>query len=116
MALSIDLTGRTALVTGSTQGIGLAIAARLAEAGARVVVNGRTQERVDEAVAQIEGDVVGVAADVATDDGVTTCSSRSRPSTSSSTTSASSTPSPRWRSATTSGAASSRSTSSAPYA
>ena len=72
MALSIDLTGRTALVTGSTQGIGLAIATRLAEAGARVVVNGRTQERVDEAVAKIPGDVVGVAADVATDDGVAT--------------------------------------------
>lgn len=72
MALSIDLTGRTALVTGSTQGIGLAIAARLAEAGARVVVNGRTQDRVDEAVRRLEGDVVGVAADVTTDDGVAT--------------------------------------------
>jgi NAD(P)-dependent dehydrogenase (short-subunit alcohol dehydrogenase family) len=72
MALSIDLTGRTALVTGSTQGIGLAIATRLAEAGAHVVVNGRTQERVDEAVAKVPGDVAGVAADVATDDGVAT--------------------------------------------
>lgn len=72
MALSIDLTGRTALVTGSTQGIGLAIAARLAEAGARVVVNGRSQDRVDQAVRRLEGVVVGVAADVTTDDGVAT--------------------------------------------
>ena len=72
MALSIDLTGRTALVTGSTQGIGLAIAARLAEAGARVVVNGRSQDRVEAAVRRLEGDVVGVAADVTTDDGVAT--------------------------------------------
>ncbi len=70
MALSIDLSGRTALVTGSTQGIGLAIAGRLAEAGARVVVNGRKQERVDAAADGLTGDVLGVAADVTTDDGV----------------------------------------------
>src|SRR5690242_13462106 len=45
--VNIDLTGKTALVTGSTQGIGLAIATGLAAAGARVVVNGRTAARVD---------------------------------------------------------------------
>ncbi|TRW88001.1 SDR family oxidoreductase [Mycolicibacterium sp. 018/SC-01/001] len=67
--MNIDLTGKTALVTGSTQGIGLAIAEGLAAAGARVVVNGRSQDRVDAAVAGIEGDVVGVAADVADADG-----------------------------------------------
>ncbi|MCK0177264.1 SDR family NAD(P)-dependent oxidoreductase [Mycolicibacterium sp. F2034L] len=71
--MNIDLTGKTALVTGSTQGIGLAIAEGLAAAGARVVVNGRNRDRVDAAVAGLDGldgQVIGVAADVATDDGV----------------------------------------------
>ncbi|WP_422749903.1 SDR family NAD(P)-dependent oxidoreductase [Mycobacterium sp. WMMD1722] len=68
--MNIDLTGKTALVTGSTQGIGLAIAEGLAAAGARVAVNGRHRERVDAAVAGIDGDVLGVAADVTTDAGV----------------------------------------------
>ena len=67
--MNIDLTGKTALVTGSTQGIGLAIAEGLANSGARVVVNGRTAERVEEAVATVRGDVIGVAADVSTADG-----------------------------------------------
>lgn len=62
--MKIDLSGKTALVTGSTQGIGLAIAQGLASAGARVIVNGRTQSRVDEAVATIGGAAVGIAADV----------------------------------------------------
>jgi len=68
--VKIDLTGKTALVTGSTQGIGLAIAKGLADSGARVVVNGRTPERVDQAVATLAGQPIGVAADLATDDGV----------------------------------------------
>ena len=68
--MNIDLTGKTALVTGSTQGIGLAIAKGLASSGARVVLNGRTSERVDEAVAGLDGDVIGIAADVTTADGV----------------------------------------------
>jgi NAD(P)-dependent dehydrogenase (short-subunit alcohol dehydrogenase family) len=67
--VNIDLSGKTALVTGSTQGIGLAIAEGLADSGARVVVNGRTPERVEEAVAKLSGDVTGVAVDVATEDG-----------------------------------------------
>jgi NAD(P)-dependent dehydrogenase (short-subunit alcohol dehydrogenase family) len=67
--VKIDLSGRTALVTGSTQGIGLAIAAGLASAGASVVVNGRTEPRVQEAVARVlaeqpDAEVRGIAADV----------------------------------------------------
>ncbi|MBB5126082.1 SDR family NAD(P)-dependent oxidoreductase [Streptomyces griseoloalbus] len=72
--MQIDLKGRTALVTGSTQGIGAAIATGLARAGARVAVNGRSTERVREAAAALErevpgADVVPVAADVATEAG-----------------------------------------------
>jgi NAD(P)-dependent dehydrogenase (short-subunit alcohol dehydrogenase family) len=69
--MNIDLSGKTALVTGSTAGIGHAIAKGLASAGATVVVNGRTQGKVDAAVAGISravpgAKVRGVAADVST--------------------------------------------------
>ena len=48
--MKIDLSGKTALVTGSTSGIGHAIAKGLAASGANVVLNGRTQPKVDAAV------------------------------------------------------------------
>lgn len=68
--MKIDLEGRTALVSGSTAGIGLGIARGLLDAGARVIVNGRTQERVDQALATLDDDRArGVAADVATAEG-----------------------------------------------
>lgn len=47
---AFDLSGRRALVTGSTQGLGLALARGLAQAGAAVLINGRTAARVDAAV------------------------------------------------------------------
>lgn len=66
--MQIDLSGKTALVTGSTAGIGLAIAKGLGEAGATVIVNGRTPERSEEAAAKVPG-ARGVAADLATAEG-----------------------------------------------
>ena len=63
-----DLTGKVAIVTGSTKGIGLAVARALGDAGAAVVVSGRDQEDVDRVATQLAGDidaaVVGVASDV----------------------------------------------------
>jgi len=51
-----DLTGRRALITGSSQGIGLALARGLAEAGAEVILNGRDAGKLEAAVAELKGD------------------------------------------------------------
>jgi NAD(P)-dependent dehydrogenase (short-subunit alcohol dehydrogenase family) len=72
--MDLHLTGKTALVSGSTAGIGLAIASGLAVEGATVYVNGRTQARVDQAVEHVrslkpKGTVQGIAADLGTAEG-----------------------------------------------
>ena len=74
--MKIDLHGRRAVISGSTAGIGLAIAKGLAEAGAAVVINGRGESAVKAAVRQVieavaGASVDGIAADLATNDGVT---------------------------------------------
>ncbi|MBQ0743958.1 MAG: SDR family oxidoreductase [Pseudomonas sp.] len=71
----IDLTGKTAIVTGSTAGIGFAIARGLAASGATVIINGRKQESVDSALKQLKealpkAQVRGVAADLSTSEGL----------------------------------------------
>lgn len=80
--MQIDLSGKTAVVSGSTAGIGYAIACGLARAGASVVLSGRTPAALNTAVARLAAelartqpagapvpDVRGVAADLGTADG-----------------------------------------------
>jgi NAD(P)-dependent dehydrogenase (short-subunit alcohol dehydrogenase family) len=73
--MDLKIAGKTALVTGSTAGIGFAIAKTLAENGARVIINGRTQASVDKAIAQLSERVPsnllhGCAADLSNAAGV----------------------------------------------
>jgi NAD(P)-dependent dehydrogenase (short-subunit alcohol dehydrogenase family) len=73
--MDLQLRGKRALVTGSTAGIGFAVAAGLFKEGVHVVVNGRKPERVEHAVGQIRalgdhGQVSGIAADLSTAEGV----------------------------------------------
>ena len=75
--MDLGLQGKRAFVSGSTAGIGLAIASALAAEGASVTVNGRTQKRIDEAIAKIRAtppsaSVDGVAADLASEAGAKT--------------------------------------------
>lgn len=67
--MKIDLSGKSALVTGSTGGIGFAIARGLQEAGAQVVINGRTPDNVADALARLGGTARGRALDLATPEG-----------------------------------------------
>jgi NAD(P)-dependent dehydrogenase (short-subunit alcohol dehydrogenase family) len=76
-AMDLGLAGKQVMVSGSTAGIGLAIAAALAAEGAHVTINGRTQARVDAALATLRGggargELRGVAADLATEEGAKT--------------------------------------------
>jgi NAD(P)-dependent dehydrogenase (short-subunit alcohol dehydrogenase family) len=74
--MKIDLSGKTAIITGSTGGIGLAIARGLAHCGAAVVVNGLTSAAIEQAVAVVKAtaplaEVRGTAADLAVAAGCT---------------------------------------------
>ncbi|MGA7648686.1 MAG: SDR family NAD(P)-dependent oxidoreductase, partial [Terriglobales bacterium] len=73
--MNLELDGKRAFVTGSTAGIGFAIAEALAREGTEVIVNGRTEERVERAISAIRAShpnakVQGLAADLGNVDGV----------------------------------------------
>lgn len=70
---SLDLTGRTAIVTGASRGIGLAISQKLAAAGANVVLTARKQEAADAAAAEVGDRAVGVGAHAADEDAARGC-------------------------------------------
>ncbi|HYE48545.1 MAG TPA: SDR family NAD(P)-dependent oxidoreductase, partial [Azospirillaceae bacterium] len=72
--MQFDLKGTRAVVSGSTEGIGYAIARGLAVGGAEVVVNGRSEARTEEAAARLRSEVAGavvagVAGDLSTAEG-----------------------------------------------
>lgn len=71
-AMELGISGKTAIICGSTSGLGFACAAALADAGTNVVINGRTRETVDAAVQEITRRghcATGITADVTTDEG-----------------------------------------------
>ena len=63
MSMDLGLDGRVALVMGASRGIGRGIAAALAREGARVAIASRSEERIEEAAAEIDGDVTAFVAD-----------------------------------------------------
>ncbi len=65
MSMDLGLDGRVALVMGASRGIGRGIAAALAREGARVAIASRSEERIEEAATEIEGDVTAFVADAA---------------------------------------------------
>jgi NAD(P)-dependent dehydrogenase (short-subunit alcohol dehydrogenase family) len=70
---SSNLSGRTAIITGASRGIGLAIAQRLAADGANVVLTARKQESADAAAEQVNGSAIGVAAHAVDEDAANRC-------------------------------------------
>src|SRR6266852_4093928 len=79
--MNLEIDGKLALVTGSTAGIGYAIAEALAREGARVIVNGRTEKRVEQALKQIrssapQAKLEGLAADQGDADGALAAAQR----------------------------------------
>ncbi len=77
--MNLELSGKTALVTGSTAGIGVSIATSLFREGAKVIINGRTKERVEQAISLLaavdpsrKGEIHGIVADLSTPVGIKT--------------------------------------------
>ncbi|TQM25453.1 SDR family oxidoreductase [Nocardia bhagyanarayanae] len=70
---TIDLSGRTAIVTGASRGIGLAAAQAIAAAGGNVVLTSRSQDSADAAAAQVDGSALGVAAHAVDEDAARRC-------------------------------------------
>ncbi len=75
--MDLQLAGKTALVTGSTAGIGLSIAEELAREGAKVFVTGRSQPKIDEALKKMGSLARGVVADAGTPEGAVIARRRS---------------------------------------
>ncbi|UZG59944.1 SDR family oxidoreductase [Rhodococcus opacus] len=69
----LDLTGRTAIVTGASRGIGLAVAQAIAAAGGNVVLTSRSQDSADAAATQVGGTAIGVAAHAVDEDAARRC-------------------------------------------
>jgi len=67
--MDLQLTGKRAIVTGGTAGIGLAIARVLIEEGAEVTIPGRSSKKISEAIASLPGNARGIEADLATAEG-----------------------------------------------
>ena len=72
--MDLGLEGKVAIVTGGSDGIGKAAAISMASEGAKVAIVGRTQSKLDDAVAEIKkasgGEAIGVAADVSVESDV----------------------------------------------
>ena len=68
-----NMSGRTAIITGASRGIGLAIAQRLAADGANVVLTARKQESADAAAEQVDGNAIGVAAHAVDEEAAKRC-------------------------------------------
>ena len=69
----LDLTGRTAIVTGASRGIGLAVAKAIAAAGGNVVLTSRSQESADAAAAEVGGTAIGIAAHAVDEEAARRC-------------------------------------------